>query len=130
MAGTLAHPADTPRSWPLGGDHEHRDSRQERPARQVLQPLPGLLPSQVPGGDGPFGIALQPEHPIGGPNLAEAATADCATGARLTLAVGYGGRREPVDAVRNLLHAHARADTGRPVRALHTYATRKRRYGA
>ncbi|WP_244257485.1 polyprenyl diphosphate synthase [Kitasatospora cineracea] len=47
---------------------------------------------------------------------AEAATADCTTGARLTLAVGYGGRQELVDAVRNLLHAHA--DTGRPVRAL------------
>ncbi|MFJ4677781.1 polyprenyl diphosphate synthase [Kitasatospora sp. NPDC088783] len=44
------------------------------------------------------------------------ATADCATGARLTLAVGYGGRQELVGAVRGLLHAHA--DTGRPVRDL------------
>ena len=47
---------------------------------------------------------------------AVAATADCPTGAHLTLAVGYGGRQELVDAVRGLLHAHA--DSGRPVRAL------------
>ncbi|MFB7947940.1 polyprenyl diphosphate synthase [Kitasatospora phosalacinea] len=47
---------------------------------------------------------------------AVAATADCPTDAHLTLAVGYGGRQELVDAVRGLLHAHA--DTGRSVRAL------------
>jgi short-chain Z-isoprenyl diphosphate synthase len=35
------------------------------------------------------------------------ATRDCATGAHVTLAVGYGGRHEVVDAVRALLYEHA-----------------------
>ncbi|MFF2629492.1 polyprenyl diphosphate synthase [Kitasatospora griseola] len=44
------------------------------------------------------------------------ATADCPTGAQLTLAVGYGGRQELVDAVRDLLHEQA--DAGRPTREI------------
>ena len=34
------------------------------------------------------------------------ATDDCATGTHLTLAVGYGGRQEVVEAVRSLLPSH------------------------
>ncbi|RMI40257.1 polyprenyl diphosphate synthase [Streptomyces triticirhizae] len=37
------------------------------------------------------------------------ATRDCPTGAHLTLAIGYGGRQEVVDAVRDLLHERAAA---------------------
>ncbi len=37
------------------------------------------------------------------------ATRDCATGAHLTLAVGYGGRQEVIDAMRDLLDEHAAA---------------------
>ncbi len=36
---------------------------------------------------------------------------DCATGAHLTLAVGYGGRQEVIDAFRSVLHEHAEAGT-------------------
>ncbi|MFJ8043857.1 polyprenyl diphosphate synthase [Kitasatospora sp. NPDC096147] len=43
-------------------------------------------------------------------------TRECATGAHLTLAVGYGGRQELVDAVRDLLYELE--GTGRPVREL------------
>ncbi|MFI6155524.1 polyprenyl diphosphate synthase [Kitasatospora sp. NPDC051170] len=38
------------------------------------------------------------------------ATRTCTTGAHVTLAIGYGGRQEVVDAVRDLMHA--RAETG------------------
>jgi short-chain Z-isoprenyl diphosphate synthase len=38
------------------------------------------------------------------------ATRDCATGAHVTLAVGYGGRQEVIDALRE--HLHERAETG------------------
>ncbi|MFJ9697045.1 polyprenyl diphosphate synthase [Kitasatospora sp. NPDC101183] len=37
-------------------------------------------------------------------------TRDCATGAHVTLAVGYGGRQEVIDALRELMYA--RAETG------------------
>ncbi|HVX47284.1 MAG TPA: polyprenyl diphosphate synthase [Mycobacteriales bacterium] len=40
---------------------------------------------------------------------AEAATRDCRTGNHVTLAVGYGGRQEIVDALRSLLHEHGAA---------------------
>jgi short-chain Z-isoprenyl diphosphate synthase len=38
------------------------------------------------------------------------ATRDCATGAHVTLAVGYGGRQEVIDALRE--HLHERAEAG------------------
>jgi short-chain Z-isoprenyl diphosphate synthase len=38
------------------------------------------------------------------------ATRTCTTGAHVTLAVGYGGRQEVVDALRE--HLHERADAG------------------
>lgn len=41
---------------------------------------------------------------------AEAATAECATGAHVTLAIGYGGRQEVIDAVRDLLVERAAAN--------------------
>ena len=37
------------------------------------------------------------------------ATEDCATGNHLTLAIGYGGRQEVVEAVRSLLESEAEA---------------------
>ncbi|BCJ63051.1 polyprenyl diphosphate synthase [Polymorphospora rubra] len=37
------------------------------------------------------------------------ATRDCPTGAHVTLAIGYGGRQELVDAIRDLLHDRAGA---------------------
>jgi len=37
------------------------------------------------------------------------ATRECATGAHLTLAIGYGGRQEVLDAIRALLYEHADA---------------------
>jgi short-chain Z-isoprenyl diphosphate synthase len=38
------------------------------------------------------------------------ATRDCATGAHVTLAIGYGGRQEVIDALRE--HLHQRAEAG------------------
>lgn len=38
------------------------------------------------------------------------ATRDCMTGAHVTLAVGYGGRQEVIDALREHLHERAEAD--------------------
>jgi short-chain Z-isoprenyl diphosphate synthase len=40
---------------------------------------------------------------------AVSATRDCATGAHVTLAIGYGGRQEVVDAVVSLLYEHGAA---------------------
>jgi short-chain Z-isoprenyl diphosphate synthase len=37
------------------------------------------------------------------------ATRECPTGAHLTLAIGYGGRQEVIDAIRDLLHDQATA---------------------
>ncbi|KJS56395.1 isoprenyl transferase [Streptomyces rubellomurinus subsp. indigoferus] len=37
------------------------------------------------------------------------ATRDCTTGAHVTLAVGYGGRQEVIDALRDLMYARAEA---------------------
>jgi short-chain Z-isoprenyl diphosphate synthase len=42
---------------------------------------------------------------------AEERTANRTGGARVNMAVGYGGRREIADAVRSLLHEHAKAGT-------------------
>lgn len=39
------------------------------------------------------------------------ASRDCATGAHITLAVGYGGRQEVIDAFRALLYEHAERGT-------------------
>lgn len=39
------------------------------------------------------------------------ASRDCATGAHVTLAVGYGGRQEVIDAFRSLLYEHAERGT-------------------
>jgi short-chain Z-isoprenyl diphosphate synthase len=39
------------------------------------------------------------------------ASRDCRTGAHVTLAVGYGGRQEVIDALRALLHEHDAAGT-------------------
>jgi short-chain Z-isoprenyl diphosphate synthase len=39
------------------------------------------------------------------------ASRSCTTGAHVTLAVGYGGRQEVIDAFRALLHEHAGKDT-------------------
>jgi short-chain Z-isoprenyl diphosphate synthase len=44
------------------------------------------------------------------------ATSDCATGAHVTLAIGYGGRQEVIDAVRDLLTERAAA--GQPMAEL------------
>jgi short-chain Z-isoprenyl diphosphate synthase len=60
-------------------------------------------------------------HMVGALDLLPASTAETLkgveertadrTGARVNMAVGYGGRREIADAVRSLLHEHARAGT-------------------
>lgn len=42
---------------------------------------------------------------------AVAATRDCAAGAHVTLAIGYGGRQEVIDAIVSLLYEHAAAGT-------------------
>lgn len=47
---------------------------------------------------------------------AEEATRDCATGSHVTLAIGYGGRQEVVDALRELLHEQA--ESGRTLEEL------------
>ncbi|QKW18303.1 di-trans,poly-cis-decaprenylcistransferase [Kitasatospora sp. NA04385] len=49
------------------------------------------------------------------------ATRTCATGAHVTLAVGYGGRQELVDAVRDLLYEQAARE--RPVRDIADHLT-------
>jgi short-chain Z-isoprenyl diphosphate synthase len=39
------------------------------------------------------------------------ASRDCATGAHVTLAIGYGGRQEVIEAIRSLLYEHAERGT-------------------
>ncbi|MGI5200347.1 undecaprenyl diphosphate synthase family protein [Spirillospora sp. CA-108201] len=49
------------------------------------------------------------------------ATRECSTGAHVTLAVGYGGRQELVDAMRDLLYEQA--ETDRSMRDLAAHLT-------
>ncbi|MFF9645829.1 polyprenyl diphosphate synthase [Kitasatospora aureofaciens] len=50
-----------------------------------------------------------PDSTVRALKAAVEATRTCATGAHVTLAVGYGGRQEIVDAMRDLMHARAEA---------------------
>ncbi|MGI9006269.1 MAG: polyprenyl diphosphate synthase [Streptosporangiaceae bacterium] len=54
-------------------------------------------------------LDLLPDSTAGALKEAAAATRDCATGRHITLAIGYGGRQELVDAIASLLHERAAA---------------------
>jgi short-chain Z-isoprenyl diphosphate synthase len=54
-------------------------------------------------------VDVLPDSTVRALKKAVEATRECTTGARLTLAVGYGGRQEVLDAVRALLYEEANA---------------------
>jgi short-chain Z-isoprenyl diphosphate synthase len=56
-------------------------------------------------------LDLLPDSTAAALKRAVEASRDCTTGAHVTLAVGYGGRQEVIDALRALLHEQAMAGT-------------------
>jgi short-chain Z-isoprenyl diphosphate synthase len=56
-------------------------------------------------------LDVLPDSTVHALKLAEDRTSGCATGAHVTIAVGYDGRMEIIDALRALLDKEARSDT-------------------
>jgi short-chain Z-isoprenyl diphosphate synthase len=61
-------------------------------------------------GEAEIALDMLPGTTAGALKEAAEATSECATGAHVTLAIGYGGRQEVLDAIRALLYEQA--DTG------------------
>ena len=98
--------------WLLSTDNLARSSDQLDPLLTIIENLATALAA-----DGrPWRL-----HMVGALDLLPASTAETLkgveertadrTGGRVNMAVGYGGRREIADAVRSLLHEHAKAGT-------------------
>src|SRR6185369_8646123 len=91
-------------------DNLRRPSRELDPLLQIIDDLAGELAE-----DGnPWqlrmvgALDLLPSHHANALKAAQERTRDRTGGARVNMAVGYGGRREITDAVRALLYEHAR----------------------
>jgi short-chain Z-isoprenyl diphosphate synthase len=96
------------------------DNLAKRSASEVgflMQVAERLIPERLarPGGRWRIHVAghldVLPDSTVRALKLAEEATRDRDTDAHLTLAVGYGGRAEVVDALRSLLREEAAAGT-------------------
>src|SRR5256714_3461195 len=99
------------------------DNLAKRSASEVeflMQVAERLIPERLarPGGRWRIHVAghldVLPDSTVRALKLAEEATRDRDTDPHLTLAVGYGGRAEVVDALRALLHEEAAAGTTPP----------------
>jgi short-chain Z-isoprenyl diphosphate synthase len=99
--------------WLLSTDNLGRPAAELAPLLQIIENLAGELAEE----GNPWRLQI-----VGALDLLPAATAETlkaaaertlgrAGGAQVNMAVGYGGRREIADAVRSLLHEHARAGT-------------------
>jgi len=94
----------------LATDNLRRPAKELDPLLQIIEDLAGELAE-----DGnPWrlrmvgALDLLPSHHAVALKAAEERTRDRTGGARVNMAVGYGGRREIADAVRSLLYEHAR----------------------
>jgi len=97
--------------WLLSTDNLSRPAEELTPLLEIIENLATELAA-----DGqPWrlrmvgALDLLPAHHATALKAAEERTAGRTGGAQVNLAIGYGGRREITDAVRSLLHEHARA---------------------
>jgi short-chain Z-isoprenyl diphosphate synthase len=94
----------------LGTDNLRRPARELDPLLQIIEDLATELAEE----GNPWrlrmvgNLDLLPDHHAVALKAAAERTLDRIGGAQVNMAVGYGGRREIADAVRSLLHEHAR----------------------
>jgi short-chain Z-isoprenyl diphosphate synthase len=99
--------------WLLSTDNLGRPATELDPLLRIIENLAAELADQ----GNPWrlrivgALDLLPNASAQALKAAEERTVDRSGGAQVNLAVGYGGRREIADAVRSLLHEHARAGT-------------------
>ncbi|MEV0131983.1 isoprenyl transferase [Dactylosporangium sp. NPDC050688] len=99
--------------WLLSTDNLSRPSAELDPLLQIIENLAAELAAE----GNPWqlrmvgALDLLPTASAQSLKAAEERTVNRTGGAQVSLAVGYGGRREIADAVRSLLHEHAKAGT-------------------
>ncbi len=99
--------------WLLSTDNLTRPAAQLDPLLQIIEDLTLELAEE----GNPWRLRMVgaldvlPAPHAAGLKAAEERTRDRMGGAQVNIAVGYGGRREIADAVRSLLHQHAKAGT-------------------
>jgi short-chain Z-isoprenyl diphosphate synthase len=99
--------------WLLSTDNLSRPARELDPLLRIIE----NLATELAADGNPWRLHMAGALdllPAGSATVLKAAeerTADRSGGARVNMAVGYGGRREIADAVRALLHEHAKAGT-------------------
>src|SRR5690606_19378194 len=97
--------------WLLSTDNLSRPAEELTPLLEMIE----TLAAELAAGGQPWrlrmvgALDLLPAHHATALKAAEERTAGRTGGAQVNLAIGYGGRREITDAVRSLLHEHARA---------------------
>ncbi|MET7395045.1 isoprenyl transferase [Dactylosporangium sp. NPDC005572] len=99
--------------WLLSTDNLSRPAQELDPLLQIIENLAAELADErnpwqlrIVGA-----LDLLPSASAHALKVAQEKTTDRSGGAQVSLAVGYGGRREIADAVRSLLHEHAKAGT-------------------
>ncbi|MFG2037407.1 isoprenyl transferase [Dactylosporangium sp. NPDC048998] len=99
--------------WLLSTDNLSRPAQELDPLLQIIESLAADLAAErnpwelrIVGA-----LDLLPSSSAQALKAAQEKTVDRTGGAQVSLAVGYGGRREIADAVRSLLHEHAKAGT-------------------
>ncbi|WP_238008091.1 isoprenyl transferase [Dactylosporangium sp. AC04546] len=99
--------------WLLSTDNLSRPAQELDPLLQIIENLAAELANErnpwqlrIVGA-----LDLLPSATAHALKVAQEKTIDRTGGAQVSLAVGYGGRREIADAVRSLLHEHAKAGT-------------------
>jgi len=96
--------------WLLSTDNLNRSAGELEPLLQIIEDLATELSDE----DQPWrlrmvgALDLLPTQHAAALKAAEERTVGRTGGAQVNLAVGYGGRREIADAVRSMLHEHAR----------------------
>ena len=99
--------------WLLSTDNLSRPAAELDPLLQIIENLAAELADE----GNPWqlrmvgALDLLPTASAQSLKAAEERTVNRTGGAQVSLAVGYGGRREIADAVRSLLHEHAKAGT-------------------
>ena len=99
--------------WLLSTDNLSRPASELEPLLQIIE----TLARELAADENPWRLKMVgaldvlPASTAEALKAAEEATIGRTGGAQVNLAVGYGGRREIADAVRSLLHEHARAGT-------------------
>lgn len=99
--------------WLLSTDNLHRAAKELDPLLRIIEGLATELADE----SNPWRLRivgnqdLLPTHTAEALKAAEERTRGRSGGTAVNIAVGYGGRQEIADAVRSLLHQHAKAGT-------------------